>query len=355
VIGITGSTSFLGRNLLVRLRDLGQPVRSFDGDICDPADVAAFVQTCETIYHLAGCNRGAEKDVYEINMLGGANVTAAAAALGDRHVIFPSSNYVRRFPQHPYSVSKASLEGKLRSIAGFNGCRVTVFRLPNVYGPLALPFHVSVVATFCWYEARGLGDRMPIFGDGSQAIELLPVDSVTSALVEALTQKTDFSLTEMEGERLAIRELAEIIRDPAKRAAYPALEATVAFFSRPCDHRLFSRDEVRASGRASFEVTTRDDVSITLDEVGEKVVEPGYQRSRFEDGRDGSWLCVKAGKVAVDLFAPDDGYCATVLLDGADALGMAVPPGLRWKIRNVGADAAIVGRMSQRLPVVERL
>lgn len=113
-IGITGHNSFLSRHLVLALRRAGKEVLLFDGDIRNPAAVTAFVYDCNTIYHLAGCNRGTDKDVYEINMIGGANVAESAAAIGDRHIIFPSSNYLLRDPNNPYSICKEAVENMLQ-------------------------------------------------------------------------------------------------------------------------------------------------------------------------------------------------------------------------------------------------
>lgn len=338
-IGVTGHSSFLGKHLVQRLRDMGRSFRLFDGDIRNPAQVADFVRQCETIYHLAGCNRGTERDVYEVNMIGGANVIAASAAIGNRHIIFPSSNYVTRFPSHPYSVSKKALENMLDQFSVTPGCRATVFRLPNVYGPMALPFHVSVVATFCWYEATGMGHMMPILGDGSQAIEIIPVTRIVEALVSALESGPGRSLVELKGDTFSIAELAEIIRTPAKRRDYPALEETVRFFEGK--HPLFEVSRAQfdrdRSGRAEIAAT---DGSCRLCRCLERTLEPGYQRCDFETLKEG-WVFVAAGRVALDIFEAEQ-YWATVLLDGENTAAVRLSCSYTYKLRNVSAESAAV-------------
>ena len=78
---VTGDSGFVGANLVTELLDRGHEVRSFDrapspppahpalqvveGDVCDPATVAAAVDGIDTIFHTAAI----------IDLRGGASVT----------------------------------------------------------------------------------------------------------------------------------------------------------------------------------------------------------------------------------------------------------------------------------------
>ena len=143
-----------------------------------------------------------------------------AAAQGDRHVIFSSSNQVDRRPDSAYAKGKLAGEEMLAGIAGSNGCKVSLFRIANVYGPGSRPFYNSVVATFCWYAAAGRGGELPIHGDGSQVVEFVPVGEVVEILCSSLDQAEPLRRGEIPGQAFSVRELGETITDPEKRVAH---------------------------------------------------------------------------------------------------------------------------------------
>lgn len=333
--GVTGYNSFLGRHLVKALRQAGKEVLLFEGDIRNPAEVSGFVKDCDTIYHLAGYNRGTDKDVYEINMIGGANVSAAAAAIGDRHIIFPSSNYLLRAPNSPYSISKKAVENMLRQISEVNNCRASVFRLSNIYGPLALPFHVSVVATFCWYEANGLGDKMPIAGDGSQTVELVPVDAAISHFLRAADDKAPFSLSEVRGCKFSIIELSKTIREPDQRNAYPTLFETVNFFSKPLNLQVLPGKAIVSEDNDMLAVKLNHDRIVLMKESEVLIIQPGYQRHVYQSFVDNCYIYLVNGTAALDIFLPDEEYINTLLIDGTIVKCVAITTDYKYRIRNL--------------------
>ena len=341
-IGVTGHQSFLGRHLVTALSRSGKDVLLFDGDIRNPAAVSAFVQSCNTIYHLAGCNRGADKDVYGINMIGGANVAAAAAAIGNRHIIFPSSNYLLRAPNNPYSICKKAVEDILQQLSKTGNCHVSIFRLSNTYGPLALPFHVSVVATFCWYEANGRGGQMPIAGDGSQTVELVPVNTVIANFLEAAGSHVPFSLSEVSGSKFSILELSESIRNPDRRKDFPALVETVNFFRKPVNLQKLPADAVNTAGEDMLAMELKQNHTVLMKESGVSTLQPGYQRHVYQSVTDNCWICLANGTAALDIFLPDEEYVNTILIDGSMVKYVEITTDYKYKIRNLSPDSVCV-------------
>lgn len=337
-IGITGHNSFLGRHLVSALKLKGHEIITFNGDIRNPAQVSAFVKKCNTIFHLAGCNRGTDKDVYETNMIGGANIAAASASFGNKHIIFPSSNYLLRASNNPYSIGKKAIEDILKQLDGYNKCRSTVLRLTNTYGPLALPFHVSVVATFCWYEANGFFKQMPIAGDGSQTIELVPVQNVIDRFINASENSTSFSLTELRGDVFSIKELSETIHDPIRRKAYPTLVETVNFFSKPCNLQVIKAKDVTVLETGFLKVKLNHDHVAIMKEFDTLNLQPGFQRYVYQYFTDKCLIYLANGKVALDLFSQDEEYLNTILIDGKDINCVEISPEYKFKIRNLYED-----------------
>ncbi|MGB9588391.1 MAG: NAD-dependent epimerase/dehydratase family protein, partial [Armatimonadota bacterium] len=208
--GLTGASGFIGRALQRRMLSEGLKPNCFTGDILSPSGVMKFVSSSEVIFHMATRNRGDPIEVFRVSALGTANVVACAVTVGHRHIVFPSSNHIDSHPDSAYSMAKNESERLLCDVAGVNDSRVTVFRLPNVYGPGALPFYVSVVATFCYLQAQRCGSEMPIIGDGSQVIELVQVSTVVNEFLAAVDQKEYFTLKKIEGKEISVRQLAEV-------------------------------------------------------------------------------------------------------------------------------------------------
>ena len=338
-VGITGSAGFIGRHLEAWLRQKGHDVICFEGDIVDPDGVRRLVEDCEVIFHLAGRNIGPEDEILRVNTEGTRLLAEAAAALGDRHVIFSSSNLVVRRPESAYAKSKLAGEEMLAGIAGSNGCKVSLFRIANVYGPGSRPFYNSVVATFCWYAATGRRGELPIHGDGSQVVEFVPVGEVVEILSASLDQAEPLHQAEIPGEAFPVRELGETICDAKKRAAHPALEAQFQSYR---SARLTGQKEVRsypihsrASG--SFQELLHGDET-TFGQLSICTIAPFDERGGHYHLHKEEWFCVVQGRMALDFFTKAGAYVTTQLLEAEHPRFVHVPPPYYHVVRNIGPE-----------------
>ena len=116
---VTGGSGFVGANLVTELLDRGHEVRSFDrapsplpdhprlhvveGDICDPATVAAAVDGIDTVFHTAAIidlmGGASVTDEYRqrsfaVNFGGTENLVHAAQAAGVKRFVYTASNSV---------------------------------------------------------------------------------------------------------------------------------------------------------------------------------------------------------------------------------------------------------------------
>lgn len=180
---VTGARGFIGRNLVTRLRlrpDV--EVREYSrGD--SEADLAESAGEADVIVHLAGVNRPENEEEFET---GNTEFTARLGDLVARserrvHLLYASSIQATR--NNAYGRSKFSAERALARVTRSNGCRVSIFRLPNVFGKWCRPHYNSVVATFCHDIARDLPIRI---SDPSHPLELVHVDDVIDAFIRAL-------------------------------------------------------------------------------------------------------------------------------------------------------------------------
>lgn len=208
---LTGGTGFIGRNLAVRLAQMGHHVtclvRSRDsaiwmgehpgldpvvGEITDRASLVPHVGDVEVIFHLAGVTKARSREEYmRINGLGTGTLIDAACSSGEgvRKVLYVSSlavagphtshNPAREngpvAPVTHYGESKLLGEQLLR-----DGCRQvswTIIRPPVVYGP-----YDRDVLVYFKLAQRGL---VPVFGKTDMDFSIIHVDDLINGIILA--------------------------------------------------------------------------------------------------------------------------------------------------------------------------
>ncbi|MBP9903219.1 MAG: NAD-dependent epimerase/dehydratase family protein [Verrucomicrobia bacterium] len=184
-IVITGADGFIGRNLALRLGELGYleivPITLES----TRADLLAALSGAGFVFHLAGVNR--PKDVTEF-ATGNTGVTEELCdALVEVDCAAPVvlSSSTQAALDNPYGLSKRAAEDALLQYGARTATLVYLFRLTNVFGKWAQPNYNSAVATFCHNIARGLDISI---NDPSAALRLVYVDDVVSAFVELLAE-----------------------------------------------------------------------------------------------------------------------------------------------------------------------
>jgi UDP-2-acetamido-2,6-beta-L-arabino-hexul-4-ose reductase len=98
-IGITGARGFLGWHHRVHLLpEQGHSVLPIDREeFQDPKKLAAWVARCDAVIHLAGMNRGDEREIRRVNVdLAERLVAACEAARAAPHIVFANSTHAER-------------------------------------------------------------------------------------------------------------------------------------------------------------------------------------------------------------------------------------------------------------------
>jgi len=178
-VGITGADGFIGWHLQCFLHGKpGVEVIPADSTVFDtPELLASFVRRCDAIVHLAGMNRGDERELYETNVSLVESLVAALEATGvTPHVIFASSTHIDR--DTPYGLSKKRGTELFQEWSARCDARFSNMVLPHVFGEHQLPFYNSVVATFCYQLAQ---NESPAIIDDS-VLELIHVQEVAEAI-----------------------------------------------------------------------------------------------------------------------------------------------------------------------------
>jgi UDP-2-acetamido-2,6-beta-L-arabino-hexul-4-ose reductase len=171
---VTGAGGFIGRNLVVRLRELGLEATPIGRDT--PAeDIRCALAAADIVFHLAGVNRPDDRAEYvRVNRDYARRVADAIGEGGKRPLVVCSSS-TKAGEDSDYGRSKLAGESAMLSLAVCGDATVAIYRLPNVFGKWARPDYNSAVATFCHNRARGLPVRID---DPDAPLSLLYVDDL---------------------------------------------------------------------------------------------------------------------------------------------------------------------------------
>ena len=203
-IGITGSSGFLGSNLTKALRQLSDAKvttlqRNPSGNFPTINGLSSFVNELDLIYHVAGVNRGTNKEILRGNVEATFNLIESIKISGNSpRIVFTSSSQVykplvqskkiiselhKTEPATLFGIAKKTAEDLIR----LSGIEYIILRISNIYGPGCSPEYNSVIATFCHRAANG--DPITIDGDGHQKRDFIYIEDVIQALVLAGTKE----------------------------------------------------------------------------------------------------------------------------------------------------------------------
>lgn len=184
---VTGANGFIGKNLVMRLKELSNvSIRTYiRGD--DETLLPELMAQVDAIVHLAGENRPANESAYaEVNTgLTNAlcNANEQVFRLTGRHIPLILASSSQAEFDNPYGKSKLAAELAVQALANKIGNSCVIFRLPGVFGKWCKPNYNSVVATFCHNIARDLPIQI---NDPSVSLRLVYVDDVVNALLVSL-------------------------------------------------------------------------------------------------------------------------------------------------------------------------
>jgi UDP-2-acetamido-2,6-beta-L-arabino-hexul-4-ose reductase len=184
---VTGANGFIGKNLVVRLRELPRfAVAEFvRGD--EVAALPHLLAQVSAVVHLAGENRPSDPSAFALVNTGLTvdicNAIASHVASGGRRIPLILASSTQAVLDNHYGQSKLAAEHVVQALAQDAGNPVVVFRLPGVFGKWCKPNYNSVVATFCHNIARGLPVHI---NDPAASLQLVYVDDVVTGLIAAV-------------------------------------------------------------------------------------------------------------------------------------------------------------------------
>ena len=208
-VAITGSNGFIGRNLLVRLTEIGFNVAPIGRDSNDQQWKSAL-SSADAIIHLAGANRPANASEFlEINLGVTQRMTEMLLDLGRAIPVIYASTAKADEPTE-YGSSKRLAEEQLQKLANTLGNQLYIYRLPNVFGKWARPNYNSAVATFCHNIARDIPIKIH---DPAMPLTLVYVDDVIAEFIATLDQQPKAGFRDVQPTYITtVGEVANMIR-----------------------------------------------------------------------------------------------------------------------------------------------
>lgn len=148
-IAIIGANGFIGKNLLIRLRQ-NKTLKIFQiTRKTTNKNFLKIISKSDVIYHLAGVNRPKKRISFNIdNIKLTKKICEYLKKLNNKKkIIFTSSIQVNQ--KNQYGSSKKMSEKILTKFLHKSRLEVFILRLPNIFGKFCKPNYNSVVSTFC--------------------------------------------------------------------------------------------------------------------------------------------------------------------------------------------------------------
>jgi UDP-2-acetamido-2,6-beta-L-arabino-hexul-4-ose reductase len=180
---VTGADGFIGKNLIVRLREQSETkVLAFLRGHSDEI-LLEMVAQADAIVHLAGENR--PKDVADFALVNTELTRTLCNAIHatGRNIPLILASSTQATHDNPYGKSKLAAEQLIEDFVIETANSAVIYRLPGVFGKWCKPNYNSVVATFCHNIIRGLPIQIK---DAAVTMQLVYIDDVVDELLLAL-------------------------------------------------------------------------------------------------------------------------------------------------------------------------
>ncbi|PSW60631.1 capsular biosynthesis protein [Photobacterium kishitanii] len=204
---ITGANGFIGKNLCLKLSELGyHDVIKIDRTNSD-SDLNLALEQADFIFHLAGINRPKTDEEFYVGNGGlTEKITTILESLGRSTPILLTSS-IQANRDNAYGLSKASAEHAISAYQQKVNADIYIYRLPNVFGKWCKPNYNSMIATFCY----NIVNDLPIsIHDSNAVVKLVYIDDVCEQFCQHLTQSNVDTVVEPIYQK-TVGEVAELL------------------------------------------------------------------------------------------------------------------------------------------------
>lgn len=183
---VTGSNGFIGRNLILELKNRNyNDIYEYDID-SNPILLEKYTRDCDFVFHLAGINRPQNENEYMEGNYGFTTMLLNNLKQNSNKAPVLITSSIQAELENPYGKSKKAGEEVLFSYEKETSSKALVYRLPNVFGKWCKPNYNSAIATFCNNIAN---DLEIIINDPSVVMNLVYIDDVVEEFIKALDGK----------------------------------------------------------------------------------------------------------------------------------------------------------------------
>jgi UDP-2-acetamido-2,6-beta-L-arabino-hexul-4-ose reductase len=184
---VTGSNGFIGKNLIIRLDELGVNVLTYTRKN-SIQDFPNLIKKSDFIIHLAGENK--PKDVKNFNIVNAELTKSICESIrsADKHIPIILASSTQATLDNTYGKSKLDAELIIKKLERDTGNPIYIYRMPGVFGKWCKPNYNSVVATFCYNISNNLSIKI---NDPSFELSLVYIDDVVEEFVKIIQGKLD--------------------------------------------------------------------------------------------------------------------------------------------------------------------
>lgn len=182
---VTGANGFLGKNLLVHLREKEIETVSFTREMPNE-QLLICLEGVDFVFHLAGVNRPKDPGEFTVGNKELTEHLCDAIRASGRQIPVVYTSSIQSEVDNPYGASKKAAEQALVALGRDTSSPVYIYRLPNVFGKWSRPNYNSAVATFC----HNIANDLPIqINDPSATIRLVYVDDVIADFLKLFLER----------------------------------------------------------------------------------------------------------------------------------------------------------------------
>ena len=180
---VTGAKGFIGKNLIVELRNHKyEDIFEYDLDSTDD-ELDIYAKEADFIFHLAGVNRPKDEKEFMEGNFGFTSTLLTKLKQYKNNCPIMISSSIQAELNNPYGLSKKAGEELMFAYGKETNSKVLVYRFPNVFGKWCKPNYNSAVATF----SSNIANDLPIIvNDPNVDMKLIYIDDLVRELIRAL-------------------------------------------------------------------------------------------------------------------------------------------------------------------------
>ncbi|ANQ53653.1 capsular polysaccharide biosynthesis protein CapF [Thermosipho sp. 1070] len=340
---VTGAKGFIGKNLVVELKNRGyEEIFEYDKDTGKDL-LEKYARECNFVYHLAGVNRPKnEKEFMEGNFGFISELLNLLKKYNNKSPILMTSS-IQAERDNPYGKSKKAGEDLLFNYSAETGAKVLIYRLPNVFGKWSRPNYNSAIATFCYNISRDLPIKV---NDPNVVLTLVYIDDVVNEFINALESRETKRGKFCEVPVKYTKKLGEIVdllysfKKSREEKNIPDMsdEFTKKLYSTYLSflpENKFSYElKMNIDHRGSFTEFIR---TIDRGQISVNIIKPGVVKGNHWHHTKNEKFLVVSGKGVIRLRKINSDKVIKYYVSGDKLEVIDIPPGYTHNIENIGS------------------